>query len=170
VTYGRQKLAVEQNLSTKTGPWTIVRLTKVISDNPDEDHLLSQWLRQIIRGEEIHAAGDQFFSPIDVNDAGAALISVAEKSLQGCWHLGGPERCNRLEMLDALATALRSHSPSVTPRIVPRSIRDFPFLEARPLDTSLCSDKLMRVLGMEFTDVATLCRRFTARLRGNCPA
>jgi len=162
LTYGRQKLQVESYLAGKHAPYAVARLSKVVSTNPDEDHLLSEWMRCLERGDVIRAAHDQVFSPIDVDDAVAGMLAMANKQLTGLYHLAGPDRCSRLELLQALINAVRPWAPLDNPNVVRCSIRDFPFIEARPLDASLSSARLQSAAGLSITCYDTICRRFAA--------
>jgi hypothetical protein len=56
-------------------------------------------------------------------------------------------------------------------RIIPCSIRDFDFVEPRPLNTSMSPRKLFAALGREFEDPRESCRRIAAaHFGGNAAA
>jgi len=156
LTYGRQKVAVERHLLGQTAPWIIARLSKVVGSEASTHSLLGEWLRQIDAGETIHCATDLVFTPTHVDDVAAALIRLADEPFSGVFNVCGPESMTRMELLQLLVEEVRRYR-DVRPRIVACSIRDFPFLEPRPLDGSMVPTKLYRALGPSFRRMRTVC-------------
>jgi hypothetical protein len=81
------------------------------------------------------------------------------------FHVGGPNALTRLEFLQMLAEEVGRYR-HITPDIVRCSLRDLPFAEPRPLDTSMCSDKVARALGRTFRDMSDVCREAARRRYG----
>ena len=67
--YGSQKLEIEEYLADRCPDYAVLRLAKVFGTDPEEETILSGWLNQIKRGEEIRCARHQVFVPIHVDDA-----------------------------------------------------------------------------------------------------
>jgi dTDP-4-dehydrorhamnose reductase len=164
LTYGAQKVAVEQYLASLKTPWAVVRLSKVVDPQLPPGDWLGDWVSKLEAGEEVCAARDQVYSPISAEEVAEGLVRLAEENAHGMFHLGGPNRCSRLHMLEYLMGQAAPHlPPGFTARITPCSIRDFPFLEPRPLDTSLCSEKLSRRIQFKFSGLKALCEQIIDR-------
>jgi dTDP-4-dehydrorhamnose reductase len=166
--YGRQNAAVEAHLRGKASPWIVARLSKVVGADDSTHSLIGEWLRQIEADETIRCARDLVFTPAHVDDVAAALVRLAEGAFSGVFNVCGPQSMTRLELLEILVGEIRRYR-DVRPRIVPCSIRDFPFLEPRPLDGSMLPAKLYRALGSSFRDMRSVCAEI-ARNRYGDPA
>ena len=157
----QQKVEVERYLAAQSTPSLVVRLAKAVSSAPGAGGLINEWLEQLERPGEIRCASDQFFSPVDVEDAVRALLRLAEGNHAGVFHVCGPQRLSRLEFLQMTAAeAARYRTPLA--RVVPCSIRDFDFAEARPLDASMSPRKLYHALGGGFEAMSFTCVRAAA--------
>ncbi len=166
LTYGRQKAAVEAYLRDKPVPWIVARLSKVVGSDDTGHSLLGEWIRQIEAGETIRCATDLVFTPAHVDDVAAALIRLAGEEFSGVFNVCGPQSMSRMALLQFLIDEVRRYR-DVQPRIVPCSIRDFPFVEPRPLDGSMLPDKLYRALGSRFRDMRSVCAELARRRYGN---
>jgi dTDP-4-dehydrorhamnose reductase len=158
LTYGRQKVAVEQHLMRMSVPWVIARLSKVVGADPGDHSLFGEWIRKIQGAETIRCARDLTFAPIHVEDVVTALIGLAREELTGVYNVCGPRSMTRLDLLEMFAAEVSKHSNAGID-VVPCSIRDFPFLEPRPIDGSMRADKLYRALGIRFQDMELVCAR-----------
>jgi dTDP-4-dehydrorhamnose reductase len=165
LTYGFHKAAVEQYLVSKNAPWLVARLAKVVGAEPDTHSLLGEWVQNIEGGKTIRCATDQIFSPAHIDNVVDALLRLAEGAFTGLYNVCGPRALSRLEFLDLLVGEIRRYQ-KVRTDIVPCSIRDFPFLEARPLDTSMSPEKLYRALGITFDSMEVVCRRIVRERYG----
>jgi dTDP-4-dehydrorhamnose reductase len=160
--YGAQKLAVEQWLTGTGAPHLIVRFSKVVSGDTQTHSQLGQWVNEIRAGATMRCADDQFYTPVFLDDVAGVLIRLVEGGASGLYHLGGPERFSRINLLRLLAAKIRAVEPAVNPTIVPCSLHDLPFLEKRPLDTSLSIDKLQAALDWRFRPMDQLCAEIAA--------
>jgi dTDP-4-dehydrorhamnose reductase len=159
--YGRQKAEVESFLAARGSRSITVRLAKVVGTDRHVSNLISNWLDQIERGETIHCATDQVFSPILVDDVCAALVTLVERRVEGLFNLGGPRPICRFELLGLLTEAMSNYRFGV-PQIVPCRLNDLPFSEPRPLDQSMDVSKLTAVLGRSPVDMAEVCQQAAA--------
>lgn len=165
LTYGRHKVAVEEYLMGGSGPYLVLRLSKVIASEPGAGDMLGDWMDRLEQGEEIRCASDQIFSPVDVNDVIAACVRLAEEGHSGLFHVCCPRPVSRIGLLQALVEEIRKHR-KLDARIVPCSIRDFDFAEPRPLDTSMSPAKLYAALGGSFREPGQVCRAAAGRRYG----
>lgn len=157
MTYGMHKAAVERYLAASGTPHIIARLSKVVGIG-DDHSLFGEWIRKLLAGEPIYCARDMIFSPISVEDCVTSLLTLAEGPYQGMYNVCGPRGMNRLELLEMFVAEVRRYR-DINPRIVPCSIRDFPFPEPRPLIQSMSCAKLSAVLPQPLETMESCCRR-----------
>ena len=162
MTYAAQKMEVERLLQAADGPWLTLRLGRVVSDNPADDTMFSQWLRQIRGGEDIRCATDHIFSPIHAEDVASAAVALMDVGHTGLFHLGGPEGLPRIAMLQRLIGQWREAGGRYDGTVIPCRMDDFPTLEPRPRNISLCSEKLILASGVRPRGVGTICRQLVA--------
>ena len=157
--YGSQKLEVEQYLSNHSKDYVILRSARVFGTDPEDGTILSRWYKQIQRGEEIRCAHDQIFSPIHVDDVVAVADAVVGLNLSGVFHVSNTECCSRLGFLRTFLNCLGTEA-----RVVECSIRDFDFLDERPLDLSMAPKKIIDATGLEFKTINSCCQEFSSRI------
>ena len=162
LTYGHQKAAVESFMLAHASPGIVVRLPKVLSTTPGVQGVLDGWLNDLEGGVEIRCAQDQIFSPIEVDEAVRAMITLVNAEASGAFHFAAPQAVSRLELLEMLARAVERRHP-IRAKISPCSIRDFAFAEPRPLNTSMSAAKVEAVLGWHFSDLQHLCAQAAMR-------
>lgn len=157
--YGGQKLEIENYLADRSGEYTVLRLAKVFGTEPGDGTILSDWLIQIDNGDEIKCARDQVFSPVHVEDVVAAIKAAVELDLSGTYHVASTQPYSRLEMLRTLIDFL-----GLGARVTECSIRDFDFLDNRPLDLSMNPAKLLQAAKLDVRTVTSCCRELADRL------
>lgn len=157
LTYGRQKLEVERYLAALPPPWLIVRLPKLLAMRRNPRCMLTGWVDALGRREQLLCATDQFFTPAAASDVAGAIASLILGSAQGLFHLGGPQRMSRRDLLEIVLGEYQKVAP-LKAEIVDCLLRDIPFVESRPLDTSLCSDRFTERFGNRFRDMGTIVR------------
>lgn len=155
IEYGRQKRAVERLVLERGWPVLIVRLSKVVGTTPGTHSLFGEWSTAVEAGRPVLCATDQIFSPIALDDAVSILIDLAERGVTGIVHVAGPEARSRYD-LHALFREASTRIGRDVPPAEPRSIRDFPFAEPRPRDTSLRIDRLISLASPRFTPLSAL--------------
>tara|TARA_R110000824_G_scaffold366730_3_gene555790 strand:+ start:52962 stop:53843 length:882 start_codon:yes stop_codon:yes gene_type:complete len=155
--YGRQKLAVENWLKTQNCDWLIIRLSKVVSGDRNTHSTLGQWVNAILAGEMQKAAIDQVFSPAHVDDVAGAIIRLAKLGETGLFHLGGPKAYSRYSLFQLLIDKIIEVQPSLSFTLEPCRLHDFPFLEQRPLNTSLSIEKLQKKINWPFRSMDEVC-------------
>jgi dTDP-4-dehydrorhamnose reductase len=156
--YGRQKAEMERYVQKKSERYLVLRLSKVVGYQYGDGSLFTNWLAMIAQGTpSIRCASDQTFSPVCVDDVVNGILATIEKGGNGIYHLGGPTKFKRIELLQMLLKAVGKYK-SIEVSIEPCSIHDFPTTEKMPLDTSLKSDKIVKAFGLQFTDMEEVCR------------
>lgn len=157
LTYGRQKLEVEKFIATLAPPWLVVRLPKLVSEDCDPRCIVTGWIKALVLEGEIFCATDQYFTPAAAMDAAEAIAELIRGSAHGLFHLGGPDRLSRRELLSTVVDEYVKFE-RVRARIVDCSIRNLRLAEARPLDTSLSSERAFSLLRKKFRDAKTIAK------------
>jgi dTDP-4-dehydrorhamnose reductase len=155
--YGIQKAAVEDWLRSQTAPWIIVRASKLVGGERDTHSVLGQWINDIEAGREMRCADDQIFSPALVDDVARAIVALADSNAAGIFHVAGDEAMSRYALAHLLVEAVRRRRPALDIRLSAAKLREFPFLETRPLNTSLSTAKLQALNIARFRPMAELC-------------
>ena len=155
--YGRQKLAVENWLKEQDCDWLIIRLSKIVSGDRNTHSTLGQWVNAILASEMQKAATDQIFSPAHVDDIAGAIVRLAELGETGLFHLGGPRAYSRYSLFQLLIDKIIEVQPSLSFKLEPCLLHDFPFLERRPLNTSLSIEKLQNRINWPFRSMDEVC-------------
>ncbi len=155
--YGRQKVLIEEYLSTNCPNAITVRISKILSTEPLAHDMLGAWIGSLEAGAIIRCAHDHVFSPADIEDINNALVQLAEKGLSGLFHVCGPVPISRLDLLQTLVREVERYR-NTTSQIIPCSLRDFDASEPRPLNTSMSADKLYAALGVKFKLPGEICR------------
>jgi len=164
--YGKQKLAVERLLLEAPKPSLVVRCSRVIGADIGVRNVLGPWVEEIRASATMRCATDQVFSPIAVDDVAGILAELAGAQATGLYHLGGPKPLSRIDLLRLLLASIQAVDADARVDVVPCSLHDLPFLEKRPLDTSLNVEKLQATIDWDFLPMTTLCETVAARYFG----
>ncbi len=156
--YGRQKVAVENYLQVRPVRSLILRLDKVIGDNPREPHLLSEWEALRTARRPIRCIQGQVLSPTLVDDVARSVAAAADQNLTGLYHVANPEHFERAE-LARLFLECAGDSLDVTEEPLER----FSFADRRPLKTSLNGSRFANATGVEFTSMRSVIRSFLTK-------
>jgi len=156
--YGRQKEAVERWLATRPKPWLVARLSKVVSGDTTRRSVLGEWINDLRNGLTMRSATDQIFSPAFVDDIAGAMVKLAETGLQGIFHVAGPQPMSRYQLNRLLMDSIQAVDARVKTSLDACSLKDIPFREQRPLNTSLSIGKLQAAIAWPFVSMSDLCR------------
>jgi len=164
LTYGRQKLEIEEYLEDNFKDFAILRLSKVFGSDLGDRTIFSKWLDLIIKDSNvaIPCADDQVFSPIFVNDVVESIIRLIDRDSCGIFHLAGKMAFARIELLEMLLWQLNKYR-RLKVKVIPRSIRDFNLLEKRPLDVSMRPEKLVKALGLRLSNTEDICQEIVKK-------
>jgi dTDP-4-dehydrorhamnose reductase len=157
LTYGRQKVEIEEHLQDTCDDCIIVRLARVYGSHRGDGTFLTEWLDAIEAGKRIYCARDQITSAIHVKDVVEAIRRLIQNDCAGVFHLAGPNAGSKLEFFNILATHLRERR-AVAIDMVPCGINEFPVQEKRPLNLSMKPDKLLRATGLQLTSFEQACQ------------
>jgi dTDP-4-dehydrorhamnose reductase len=155
--YGRQKAEMEAWLQNREEPSLIVRSSKLVSAEADTHSVIGQWATEFRAGKAVRAAEDQIFSPMHVDDTAKVLIELAERGETGLFHVAGDVSFSRYDLCRLLADEIISGSPRIAPNLSRCRLAEIPFVETRPLNTSLSVRKMRRTVSSEFISMRSLC-------------
>lgn len=162
LTYGKQKLEIENYLKERCKDYLIVRFAKVYGDDIEDGTLFTNWIKKIKNHEAIYIATDQIFSPIYIEDVIKAMVELIKQKKYGLYHLAGPISYNRFDLLKMLIEEMGKYI-NIEPEIYPCSINDFPLVEHRPLNVSMKPDKLIKTIGIKLHPAEKMCSRIVKK-------
>ena len=159
LTYGQQKVDIEQYLQANCPGSVIVRLSKVVGSEPGDGTLFASWLYELAQlPTTIRCASDQIFSAVHVDDVVAGIMVLLSMQVGGIFHVAGPQGHSRMNLLRMLVAELQRYR-KVEVDIRSCSIHDFQLKERRPLNVSLNPQKLMQIANWKPRPMTEVCRR-----------
>ena len=147
--YGKHKKIIEDFLLKSNEEFLIARISKIFGLKPNDNTLLTSWIKQLNDNETIHCASNQIFSPTYVVDLVMAFDTAIQKKLKGIYNIASQESFSRFE----LANMVKGKLNIKTGKIIPCYINDLDFADLRPLDTSLNTEKFHKATGFKFSKI-----------------
>src|ERR1700749_2112427 len=111
--------------------------------------VLGQWIEEIRAGRTMRWATDQVFTTGHVDDIATAMVELADTGRRGIYHVAGPESMSRYDLASLLVESVRRRTTTAI-SFESCSLSDIPFLEKRPLNTSIATAKLRSAVGHRF--------------------
>lgn len=135
--YGKSKLDGERAVLHHPGH-LVARLSWLTGRGTlDRPNFLDQQILALQEGRSIDLFVDEWRTPLGIDDAATALVSLTGSDVSGLLHMGGPERLSRYEMGYTLTRVL-----GVNPRlVVAMEQQAMKMQEPRPRDVSLNSER-----------------------------
>ena len=158
--YGRQKVMVENFINRSTPNVLVLRLDKIVGDDPLERHLFSEWYHCIRENQPIICIEGQLFSPTLAQDVAKAVIMSCQQGLTGLYNLANSEVFTREELARQFILSLGKEAT-----IISKPQREFNFADPRPLKSYLDSTKFVKITGMRFTSMREVFRVFTDKIQ-----
>lgn len=132
--YGRQKAELETELLNFKSSVSIVRLTKVVSE---ENPLFEKWSSLLAQNKRITAFEDWLFSPVSLSDVCKLSLKIAESRFRGIANVSAPDDISYADAA-LLLIEQRGGDTALLQRI---SVKDSPFSpEWIPKHTTLKSE------------------------------
>lgn len=156
--YGRQKLELEDLFLANTSDSAMLRLDKVVGDDPQENHLLTEWYQTARKGQPILCIADQFLSPTLVDDVALAVLRTCECELRGIYHVANQEVFRRDELARQFLAAL-----GLSERVILRTQDELGLLDRRPQASHLDATKFRLATGLTYTSMREVIDRFRSR-------
>jgi len=139
--YGRTKLDAER-VVLQNSTQTVVRIVLTAGTSEGGNRSFVEDMSRAARaGNDVTLYADEFRCPLPAGVVARALWDVAKLDTPGLYHLGGSERLSRWE----IGELLLPWYPELQCRLVKGSARNHEGAP-RPVDLSLCCDKIQKVL------------------------
>lgn len=114
--YGRSKLHGEKEVVTQAADFCIARTSVIYGWGREHRPNFAVWLYgQLSERQSVSVVMDQYVSPTLNGQLARMLLEVAEKRLQGIYHLAGATRASRYEFAVHLARKLGFDERLLTP-------------------------------------------------------
>ncbi len=148
--YGKQKLDVEIFIQKSFEKYLIFRTSKLMSKTLHPKNILVPIIKNLKEKKTIQLFEDQWLNPVFVEDIACVVKKSIETDLSGIFHLGTKQEFTRAELGRALASLF-----GVDLKLIGSNyMKDVVTSEPRPNYNTLNCEKLEKVLGFEFTEVA----------------
>lgn len=163
--YGHSKLSAEREVFKRYASALIARIN-IYGWNAQNKTSLAEWfLRGLESQEQVPGFTDVTFCPMLVNDLAEALFKMLDRQLCGIYHVVGSERISKYEFGRRLATAFGLDPQKVVAAAAVKAN----FKAQRPLDISLCTEKVSQALGVAMPNVEAGLSRFQTLYREGYP-
>jgi dTDP-4-dehydrorhamnose reductase len=159
--YGRQKVLVEDAIRRTGAAALVIRMSRILTDNPHNASLLSSWHRSWRAGHVIRCSADQRFCPTSARDVARGVLRLVDMGEVGLYHLCAPTRYDRATLLREFAEALALEGLKC--ETVPDTALGF--TDRRPADTSMNPAKFLSKTGLRMTSMQEVFARFADALR-----
>lgn len=150
--YARTKRDAEKIILSRAGN-AVVRVALLYGWSNGVNKSFVDWMwGELGKNKPVRLFKDQYRTPILAQEAGRALVDLATRAdIEGLFHLGGPERISRFEF----GVKVCEHFPFDPRCIQAVTMEEMPSLLPRPMDCSLNSEKLTKILNLELSDVSS---------------
>jgi len=158
--YGRHKEAVERFVEANAPDTLVMRMDKLVGDDPDDQETFSQWYGWIKDGKPIMCISDQSFAPTYVKDVGRAVEISCQMGLTGIYNVSNSELFSRIQLADRFIETL-----GVDAEIVSKPQSEFGFQEMRPGKGNLNATRFASKSQIEFTPIQEVLDIFARTVR-----
>jgi dTDP-4-dehydrorhamnose reductase len=163
--YGRQKADIESICCQSHSDWFLVRLDKIVGDDPAEKHLFTEWHQWQQAGHPIVCMANQLFSPTLVDDVAQAIILGCQKGLTGLYNVSNSEYFTRDELARQFFRML-GHAAS----IICKTQQELGFSDLRPEKSCLDAERFVQATGIHFTTMRQVINKFKKTIKKNALA
>ncbi|MGA2543408.1 MAG: sugar nucleotide-binding protein [Verrucomicrobiota bacterium] len=157
--YARHKVEVEDYLRRRAPGSLVMRLEKIVGDNPAENHFLTQCYKSISENQPIVCIEGSVLSPTWVNDVARGFVMACELGLNGMFHVSNSEFFHRDELARQFCLALGK-----SPNVVTKPLAEFHFADKRALKSYLDGSRFVQKTGLHFTPMREVFHQFIRRL------
>lgn len=158
--YAKQKLDVEKFITKNYPEALIIRLDKVIGEDPSSRHMFTEWYHLAEKSQPIYCIEGQQFSPTYVNDVGRALFALCERNCSGIYHVTNPDSMSRVALAEAFFRKLEKKAEIV---VLPQEKLNL--LAKRSLRSYLNVEKIRKEIGIEFTKTESVIDSFVEKIK-----
>ena len=165
--YGKQKLEIEKFIIKNAKNYSIFRIAKTYSSAPGDKTLISNFLSKLSAGQKYFpAATDQIFSPLYVGDLKKIVYFFLKKKIYGIYNVCGPSKYSRYQILKILKSNL-NHKLKREILLKKKKLKDFKYLDKRPLNVSMSNKKLQKILNFKMSKFNDIAKRVIVKSKIN---
>ncbi|HET6962789.1 MAG TPA: SDR family oxidoreductase [Terriglobia bacterium] len=159
--YGKTKFLAELEIMNHCSHYVTLRIGTLYGrGNGIRPNFFETMEKQLLAGKKPPCIIDQYRTFLFVEDAVQAISQlIAEKTLKGLFHLGGPEKASRVQFAETLCATL-GVSDSLIEKV---RLADFSSAAARPPDCSLNSNKIKKTLDLNPRSISQAFDQLCAR-------
>ena len=158
--YGRHKVEVEEFVEANSPDTFVMRMDKLVGDDPDDQQMFAEWYGWIKGGKPIMCISDQSFAPTYVKDVGRAVEIGCQMGLTGIYNVSNSELFSRIQLAERFIETL-----GVDAEIVTKPQSAFGFLDLRPDKGYLNATRFACMSQIEFTPIQKVLDRFALKAR-----
>ncbi|MDQ1280997.1 MAG: dTDP-4-dehydrorhamnose reductase [Thermoproteota archaeon] len=141
--YGYSKLLGEKKVSSIARSWCIARTSVVFGWGREKRPNFATWILNGLKTRKnFSIVTDQYASPTLNTNLAEMLLEIAEKRLQGIYHVAGRDRINRYDMAIKIAETFNLNKSLLSPV----ESTGISWLAKRPADSSLKVEKSFKEL------------------------
>jgi dTDP-4-dehydrorhamnose reductase len=161
--YGETKVEAEKLILDLNIGATIVRTSLVIGTDTciARPNIVLRVADILKKGKPYKVPTDQYRTPTDADDLADAIISLAQKRVNGIINISGGERISVYELSKMVASAFELNSEL----LVPVKSSELPEPAKRPLDSSLNISKAKNLLDFNPTPIANTIERIKSFIK-----
>ena len=157
--YGRHKAAVESFIETHGPSMLVLRLDKVVGDDPSESHMFSDWYQCLKDKKPILCIEEELFAPTWVEDVARAITLGCKLELSGLFNVANAEFFSRGELARQFVANMGGDV-----EVICKPQREFGFVEARPYKSYLDSSRFVKASNFKFTSMREVFRSFKQKV------
>lgn len=161
--YGRTKLLGELAIRSIVSEqnWCIARTCSIFGLHPKKKTFPVYAIENLLRGQNVTAAVDQYNSPSYVVNVSEMLEELIKNKRFGTFHISGSSRLSRYEQAIKISEELGVD----TSLIVSKNSADMNWVATRPPDSSLDVSKAQTILSNKPLDFDTALRTFIQEIK-----
>lgn len=156
--YGRQKAIVEREIPSLVKNFLILRLSKVYGLQKNDGTFLDNLAQSMVNDQEIFAAIDQYFCPVEITDLIRAVRTVQATETSRSIHICSSEIWSRHE----IATTLANEMGVNLGRIKKVRLHEIPSLMGRPQNLSMRASSLKCTTKLVLTSLVQSLKQIAA--------
>jgi len=101
--YGKQKLTMENLISTSELDYLIIRTVGVFGTERKKKNFAKQVISSVFAGKEVHAPTDQYMNPILSDNLAEIAVALVKQQAHGLFHVAGDTCISKFEFARRIA-------------------------------------------------------------------
>lgn len=159
--YGRQKLEIEQYMTSALKNYLIFRISRASGSRYGEKDIFHEFYSKILSQEEIVCLKNQSFCLTEIGDIAEGIVKAIERNLIGLYNLSSANYISRYELALLYADKIFGGYE----RIREKEYDDIPFLDNRHIYGGLNGRKLADLLGIRYMSLEEILNNYAETYR-----